>query len=208
VTVWYYLLYAAIGYLSGSVLYCQILPQWLAGKNIAALSDDHNPGAFNVFTHCGIPLGSLCLALELAKGLIPVLIAVGRLDPRHFLFAPVIAAPVLGHAFSAWHRFDGGKGIAVGFGVMLGMFPFTLSGLILAGIFVFFSTIHKIQPHRRRSIVTYLLFAVIATPLLLWQQKAAVAVGYLLIDAVIIIKHLMGTGVSTEEDEAIRRRDG
>ena len=38
-------------------------------------------------------------------------------------FAAVMAAPVLGHAYSVYHRGRGGKAIAVSFGVLLGLVP-------------------------------------------------------------------------------------
>lgn len=70
------LLYAALGFLSGSVLYCRFVPLLLLKKDICALSPDKNPGAANVFVHCGVPMGLLCLVLDMAKGGVPVALPV------------------------------------------------------------------------------------------------------------------------------------
>ena len=47
----------------------------------------------------------------------------------------------------------------------------------------------KINPHRIRSIVTFLLFAVIAPPVLLIYHQIYVALGCVFISAVAILKH-------------------
>jgi acyl phosphate:glycerol-3-phosphate acyltransferase len=47
------------------------------------------------------------------------------------------AACVIGHLFPIWLKFKGGKGVATGFGVVLGFWPlFTLSGLAAGMFFV------------------------------------------------------------------------
>ena len=63
---------------SGSVLYCRFVPLLLLKKDICALSPDKNPGAANVFVHCGVPMGLLCLVLDMAKGGVPVALALRK----------------------------------------------------------------------------------------------------------------------------------
>ena len=87
------------GYLSGSILFAYLIPKYFYHIDICRLSDDQNPGAFNAFTHTGIRTGTLILLLELAKGFFPVHIALHVLSPTDPLFALVLAAPVIGHAF-------------------------------------------------------------------------------------------------------------
>ena len=71
----------------------------------------------------------------------------------------VLAAPVLGHAFPLFHRFRGGKGIAVSFGCLLGLMPFWRPFAILAGFFLLFSLIVVITPNFQRTLVTFLCSA-------------------------------------------------
>ena len=51
-------------------MFCSFVPRLITGKDICGLSDDGNPGAFNVFRHCGAGVGCLCLALDVLKGLV------------------------------------------------------------------------------------------------------------------------------------------
>lgn len=63
--------------------------------------------------------------LDAAKGFVPVLIVRAFTQPLgdpifDWLVAAVAAAAVLGHCFSPWLRFKGGKGVATSFGAILG----------------------------------------------------------------------------------------
>lgn len=67
----------------------------------------------------------------------------------------MIAAPVAGHIFSVFHRFCGGKGIAVSFGCLLGLLPDIGPVLLLAVNFIFFSLVIRVTPHYYRTVCTY-----------------------------------------------------
>ena len=69
----------------------------------------------------GTGIGILVLILELFKGFFPVFLAARALNLHHPMFAFVLAAPVMGHAFPLSMKFQGGKSIAVSFGVLLGL---------------------------------------------------------------------------------------
>ena len=191
-TAWSFLEYVfsiAGGFLLGGVMFSQILPQKIMHKDIQAISDDHNPGATNVFVNCGTAMGLTCLALDLLKGLVPVLLAGLFLDRENLLFGIVLAAPVLGHAIAPFHHFHGGKCIATSFGEMLGLLPFNRIGLLLAGLYIVFSTIIKIHPNRVRSLVVYSLFGLGSSILLTASGDDAIALGCVLISLIAIFKH-------------------
>ena len=130
----YYLLFALWGFLSGSILFCKRIPKQVKGIDICALSKDGNPGTANVFVHCGIPMGMLCLLLELFKGFAPTFAATMLLGSGSLFFALVLIAPPLGHAVAPFDGFKGGKCIAVIFGVLLGTVTETWTGWILAAL--------------------------------------------------------------------------
>jgi acyl phosphate:glycerol-3-phosphate acyltransferase len=79
---------------------------------------DHNPGAANVFKAGSIKLGFLAVFVEMAKGAPFVILAqiIGLPDPDIY-FISVCA--ILGHAFSPFLKFEGGKATAVTGGVLL-----------------------------------------------------------------------------------------
>lgn len=105
-----------------------------------------NVGATNVGRALGRPWGYLCFALDVLKGLLPVAAAGWLLHPATGeLPAPadqgawlaVGLAAVLGHVFSFYLRFRGGRGVSTALGVVLGMYPyFTAAGLVALGLWV------------------------------------------------------------------------
>ncbi len=81
-----------------------------------------NIGATNVARSAGKKAGILTLLGDAAKGLIPVLI-VRALDLGDTLLACVAVVAFLGHLYSPFLGFSGGKGVATGLGVFLGLAP-------------------------------------------------------------------------------------
>lgn len=108
-----------------------------------------NIGATNVFRIVGKKYGLSCLFLDLLKGFVPVVIALNLVHiagrgipvPLAFLWPFAVElgadnqlkgqlvhvisalAAVLGHNYSPWIGFKGGKGIATSAGVLLGLMP-------------------------------------------------------------------------------------
>lgn len=154
------LIMIAAGILCGSILFSQYLP-WLIKKvDIVAVSDDHNPGTANAMKHAGIPVGILCLLGDIFKGVLPIHIALRLGLESGCLFSLIMAAPVLGHAYSLFNRGRGGKAIAVSFGVLIGLMPIHTEPLYaLCVIYLFFSLVVRIRPHTRRTRITFLLLA-------------------------------------------------
>ena len=188
--------FVAAGFFSGSILYSLILPKWIKGVDIVAVSDDHNPGTANAMKYAGKLVGSLCLICDLGKGFFPVWIAAQFLPVGAFSFALVMAAPVMGHAFSPMLRGRGGKAIAATFGVLLGLLPYWQPVAILVVLYIFFSVVVVIRPHRLRTIWTFTLFAAGG---LLFCKAASIVIGGVAISAVVLCRHL-----SPAPDEAGR----
>ncbi len=108
-----------------------------------------NIGATNAGRVLGRRWGVLCFALDVAKGLVPVLTVGwltgalaashgGRLAPLDALpWLAIVACAIGGHMFSVFLRFKGGKGVATGFGALLGLWPvLTLAALIALGVWI------------------------------------------------------------------------
>lgn len=179
----------ALGFFSGSVMYCAFLPKLLCGKDPAALSDDRNPGAANVFTHCGVVIGLLCLLLDLLKGFVPVWFAAKTLDTHNLAFALVMLAPVLGHAIAPLNHFHGGKCITASFGVLLAVLPQTRAVFFLAGLYIFFAAVVRMRSNRRMSILVFGLFGLCAGLLLLLTARASLGLGCAAVSATAIVRH-------------------
>ena len=82
---------------------------------------DHNPGATNVIRAGGWKWGTLALLLDYFKGAIPVGIAYFFVGLDGIPLVLVALAPVLGHAYSPFLGFHGGKAVAVTFGIWTGL---------------------------------------------------------------------------------------
>ena len=183
-------LFFAFGYFSGSILFARVYGT-LFNKDITENSKDKNPGAATAFMQGGMLCGILTLIGDILKGFLPVFLflkvsggAVG------FGIALVIAAPVLGHNYSVFYRFEGGKGIATSFGCLLGLFPQLVPALILAVCYITLSVIVRISPHYYRTIAAYFAASVMG---LFLVPDAGIRTGMAVIAALIIIKHLAST---------------
>lgn len=184
-----WLLCIAVGFFLGSIMFSQIVPKLFLDKDIYTLSSDHNSGATNVLIVCGPWWGLLCLSLDMLKGFLPVFIGNWLLDTHSLWFAALMAAPVLGHAIAPFNHFHGGKCISTAFGVLVALFPVTHIVLLLAGIYLVFSTVLKINPDRIRSMVSFSLFGVVALVLLILRRQYSVALGCVVISLVAVMKH-------------------
>lgn len=194
------ILYILCGYLCGSVLFARLAGCLIAHRDVTEEGEDKNPGTFNAFKYGGFLCGVIALAGDLAKGIIPVHFYLKGLDREGFgvVLALVMAAPVLGHVFPVFYKFKGGKGIAVFFGTLLGLFPsIMLPGLILAATFIFFSLVIKISPNYYRTIAAYAAAAVLVP--LFSGAPLAVSIGFLISSVTITIKLL----TSTEQREEL-----
>lgn len=130
---------ALVGYLIGSISFAYLIAR-RHGVDILR-EGSGNPGATNVKRVIGKRAGNLCFVLDACKGalasgwcLLPLLNAQ---DP-HLLGLVGLAAAILGHSFSVFLRFRGGKGVAVTIGgLAVLMFWSILAGvLIWIGLFV------------------------------------------------------------------------
>jgi glycerol-3-phosphate acyltransferase PlsY len=88
-----------------------------------------NIGATNLARALGRKWALLCFALDVAKGLFPTLAAASLFSslptvPQLLFALAGGCAAILGHIFSIYLKFKGGKGIATGFGVALGLYPY------------------------------------------------------------------------------------
>ena len=153
-----YFLFIIFGYLSGSILFARLIPKFFCHIDVCEISEDHNPGTFNVFRHVGVGLGILVILLELAKGFVPVFLAGRCLDMERAVFGLVLAAPVLGHGWPLWDLKGGGKSIAVSFGVLLGLFPQCGPVIMLAVFYLLFSLVIVIGPHFFRLYITVKMY--------------------------------------------------
>jgi glycerol-3-phosphate acyltransferase PlsY len=126
------LLCLLVGYLCGCLLTADIVARHVAKRSIFELGDG-NPGMANVGHELGTPAAIVCLAGDILKTLLPVLV-MSRLFPQ---LGWAVATgwtglgATLGHILPFWHGFRGGKGVTTIASTIILMNP--LWG-ILAGV--------------------------------------------------------------------------
>jgi glycerol-3-phosphate acyltransferase PlsY len=109
----------------------------LAGKDPRTVGD-HNPGATNALKAGGKWVGLAALLLDISKAAAPVGLAYQIFDIRGTEIAAIALAPTLGHAYSPFLRFKGGKALATVLGAWIGLTIWDVPLIALAGISLWF----------------------------------------------------------------------
>lgn len=136
--------FIAASFLSGSIPF-SLLVGLAKGVDIRKVGSG-NPGATNLGRALGKRWFFVGFLLDMLKGLVPVLLAGFFMNTLGHWHTPVertwvviacVVAAVLGHIFTPWLKFKGGKGVATTFGALLGVFPMlTYAGLGALTIFL------------------------------------------------------------------------
>jgi glycerol-3-phosphate acyltransferase PlsY len=145
-----------IAYLLGAVPTGYILGS-LAGVDVRKAGSG-NVGATNVARVVGKRHGIFTLIADVAKGFVPVIIAI------HLNFSPLATACVgiaafLGHLYPVFLRFKGGKGVATALGVFLALAPWVTLVLIMIFAAVFLAA---------RIVSLSSMISAASAPLVLW----------------------------------------
>ena len=131
-----YIITALVGYLFGAIPFAVIIAK-SCGVNIFKAGSG-NPGATNVKRSCGKFAGNLCFILDAAKGFASAsfpfwskYFGISFNNPEILVYVG-LAAAIVGHSFSIFIKFRGGKGVAVTIGGLLFamIIPITI-GLVL-----------------------------------------------------------------------------
>jgi acyl phosphate:glycerol-3-phosphate acyltransferase len=112
--------YALFTFFLGSLPFSVWLSKLFLDVDVRRFGDG-NPGATNVFRAGGKLFGLFSLLLDISKAAAPVGIAYFHLGFRGAPMFFISIAPILGHAFSPFLRFRGGKALATALGVWIGL---------------------------------------------------------------------------------------
>lgn len=132
--------FVLLAYLCGSLPFSVWLGKRFLGIDVRHVGDG-NPGAANVFNAGSKLVGLLALMLDVSKAAVPVGLAYFNMGIRGIPMFLIAIAPILGHVFSPFLGFKGGKAIATALGVWIGLtiWKASLAGVIgaLIGIALF-----------------------------------------------------------------------
>lgn len=162
-------LFILIAFLCGSLPFSVWLGKGLLHLDVRRFGDG-NPGAFNVFRAGNKLLGFVALILDVSKAAAPVGLAYFTMGIRGAPMFFIAVVPILGHAFSPFLGFRGGKALATALGVWIGLtlWKASLVGVIAAviGIAIFTSSGWAVMLALAGILLALLLW--IPNPLLLW----------------------------------------
>jgi len=183
------LISVVIGYLLGS-----IPSGYLVGKCRGIDIRQHgsgNIGATNVVRTLGRPWGVLVFLLDVLKGIVAVQLAMRGLAcaagscPLSADQLGIVAGMgcFLGHCFPVWLGFKGGKGVATGAGILIGLTPWTAAIGLLIWVIVYYSS---------RYVSLASIIAALSLPVIVWGLKRQIDIVFwftLVISALAIWRH-------------------
>ncbi|MDD3803289.1 MAG: glycerol-3-phosphate 1-O-acyltransferase PlsY [bacterium] len=91
-----------------------------------------NVGATNVYRAGGWKWAVPVFALDFLKGFLPVLVSISFFDKNLHVSTIVAVAAILGHMFTPYLNFQGGKGAATSFGAFVVIFPVVAAICVIA----------------------------------------------------------------------------
>ena len=165
-------------YLVGSVPTAYLLVKKLKGVDIRTVGSG-NVGATNAARILGKWGFAAVFSADMLKGFIPVWIT-GMLYPDVVLIAAVLV--VLGHTYTVFLNFKGGKGVATAVGVFLALAPVPLGVAAVAFGVVFYVG-------RMVSLSSITAAAVLAAAVVLMDTPVSLKIFTVVIAAFVIYKH-------------------
>ncbi|HVP22061.1 MAG TPA: glycerol-3-phosphate acyltransferase [Anaerolineaceae bacterium] len=128
-----WIMYAGFAFLCGAIPFSVWLGKLFQGVDIRQYGD-RNPGATNVYRAGNRHLALLVLLMDVSKAAAPVGIAYHSLGIRGAPMAVIAIAPILGHVFSPFLKFHGGKGLATALGVWIGLTIWKASSVAIVSV--------------------------------------------------------------------------
>ncbi|WP_269526025.1 glycerol-3-phosphate 1-O-acyltransferase PlsY [Coraliomargarita parva] len=133
-------LVSVIGYLLGSISFAVIVAK---AKGVDIFKEGSgNPGATNVKRTLGAKWGNLVFFFDALKGFAaagwPLLLVGGELGLRMGIIG--LVAAIIGHSFSVFLKFKGGKGVATTMGGLLALMPLVLLIGLIAWLALYYTS--------------------------------------------------------------------
>lgn len=132
---------AIVGYLLGALPFGVMVARW-HGVDIFKVGSG-NPGATNVKRSVGRGAGNLVFALDFLKGVVAALwVRLLSDDPALLVWLGLagLTAAILGHSFSVFIGFRGGKGVATTLGGAIALMPAAALIGVVVWIVLFYTT--------------------------------------------------------------------
>ncbi len=178
-----------LSYLLGSIPFAVVVSR-LMGLQDPRSFGSGNPGATNVLRSGSKKAAVLTLLGDAAKGAVAVILA--QVMSRKFgLPVEVVAmsavAAFLGHVYSFFLKFKGGKGVATGLGVLLALQPWLGLAVALTWLLVAYVSRYSSLASVIATIMAPIYYLIGAKAV--WPLHGSVALAIVVISVVILLRH-------------------
>lgn len=179
-TGWFPIAMIVGGYLLGSIPFGIVVSRCLGAVD-PRTAGSRNIGFTNVLRVSGKKAGLLTLAGDLGKGWLVGWLATQFLDQSWWPWL-IALSPIVGHLYSVFLGFHGGKGVATALGVLLGVAPW----IGLTAVLVWLATAAIWRYSSGAAITAFLLLPLVA---LAWGRDHRLIGFTLLVSALILWRH-------------------
>lgn len=176
------ILFCIFAFLVGSIPWGYLIGK-LKGVDLRRVGSG-NIGATNVLRTVGKKEALLTLILDLSKGTVPVLLfrAIYPNEESLFFAGIVGISAILGHCYSPWLKFKGGKGVATSLGVLLAYVP--LAGVITIILWILTYKLSKIS-----SLSALVSFTILPGVVIILGYPMEILSLIILITVIIYLRH-------------------
>ncbi len=180
------IVWISIGFLSGSIPWSVICVRVFSNKDLRETGDG-NPGATNAWISSGWIVGVISMLFDVMKAVVPVWVFTNYVTSFSLLLYPlfvslVAISPILGHAYSPFLRFRGGKALAPSWGTWIAL----TSGMAFPVALIVLGLIHLMQKNHAITVTTCLVSFILLFIIL--DARSLAIFGFLNL-ALVIFKH-------------------
>lgn len=178
-----------VSYLLGSVPFAVVVSR-LMGLQDPRSFGSGNPGATNVLRTGNKKAAIFTLLGDAAKGWVAVMAARYASEQLGLPVGVVAAcalAAFLGHVYSFFLKFKGGKGVATALGVLLALEPWLALAVVLVWVVVAWASRYSSLASITAATVSPILYVLGGN--VIWRMQASIAFAILLIAAVTLYRH-------------------
>lgn len=175
-------LWLLAGYLLGSIPSSYLVARWLGGVDLRQ-HGSKNLGATNLYRTLGWRYALPAGLFDVAKGMVPVVVFAPRAGSGAWVPLALGVSAIVGHVFSVFVGFRGGKGVATAAGAVLGLAPLPLGVSAVVWALLVWVTGYV-------SVAS--MFGAVAFPLAVWLLQPDdhyVILGGLVLAAFIVFNH-------------------
>ncbi|MBO7612071.1 MAG: glycerol-3-phosphate 1-O-acyltransferase PlsY [Elusimicrobia bacterium] len=176
------IIYLLFAYLCGAIPFGYIIAKVFKHVDIRTVGSG-NTGATNVYRSISKTLGVLTLILDLLKGFVPVYCTMLLNPDSVWLIIAVAFITIIGHIFTVFLNFNGGKGVATGCGVFLALNPLAI--LICFLVFVLFLVIFRYV-----SLASIMAAATLPVSLYFLNSTHEIVIFASIISVLVIVRHI------------------